>query len=154
MSTSLYYSGNKSASSLHNSTRVNMSSNLKELLVDVLLWAHTILNPLEYLQLSVDTRDYHCSWRSRVTSPPQDPHYRSLPKSSPLFSTYYLPHFIVILINILNAQYLSRARVSVMTFNATFNNISVISWWSVLLVLETGVPGGNIRPAASHWQTL
>jgi hypothetical protein len=28
-----------------------------------------------------------------------------------------------------------------MVFNATFNNISVISWWSVLLVQETGVPG-------------
>ena len=26
----------------------------------------------------------------------------------------------------------------VMVFNATFNNISVISWWSVLLVEETG----------------
>jgi hypothetical protein len=26
-------------------------------------------------------------------------------------------------------------------FNATFNNISVISWRSVLLVEETGVPG-------------
>jgi len=24
--------------------------------------------------------------------------------------------------------------------NATFNNISAISWWSVLLVEETGVP--------------
>jgi len=28
-----------------------------------------------------------------------------------------------------------------MMFNATFNNISVISWRSVLLVEETGVPG-------------
>ena len=28
-----------------------------------------------------------------------------------------------------------------MVFNDTFNNISVISWWSVLLVEETGVPG-------------
>ena len=28
-----------------------------------------------------------------------------------------------------------------MVFNATFNNISVISWWSDLLVEETGVPG-------------
>jgi hypothetical protein len=28
-----------------------------------------------------------------------------------------------------------------MVFNATFNNISVISWLSVLLVEETGVPG-------------
>ena len=29
--------------------------------------------------------------------------------------------------------------------NATFNNISVISWWSVLLLNETGVPGENHR---------
>ena len=27
-----------------------------------------------------------------------------------------------------------------MVFNATFNNISVISWWSLLLVEETRVP--------------
>ena len=33
-----------------------------------------------------------------------------------------------------------------MVFNATFNNISVISWWSVLLVMKTGVPGENHRP--------
>ena len=33
-----------------------------------------------------------------------------------------------------------------MMFNATFNNISVISWRSVLLVEETGVPGENHRP--------
>jgi hypothetical protein len=44
-------------------------------------------------------------------------------------------------------------RVSVMVFNATFNNISVISWRSVLLVEETGVPGENHRSGASHWQT-
>ena len=37
-----------------------------------------------------------------------------------------------------------------MVFNATFNNISVISWRSVLLVEEIGVPGENHRPAASH----
>jgi hypothetical protein len=42
----------------------------------------------------------------------------------------------------------------VMVFNATFNNISVISWQSFLLVEETGVPEENHRPAASHWQTL
>ena len=35
-------------------------------------------------------------------------------------------------------------------FNATFNNISVISWRSVLLVEETGVPEENPRPAASQ----
>ena len=41
-----------------------------------------------------------------------------------------------------------------MVFNATFNNISVISWWSVLLVEENVVPGENQRPFASHRQTL
>ena len=38
-------------------------------------------------------------------------------------------------------------RVRIMVFNVTFNNISVISWRSVLLVGETGE---NNRPAASH----
>jgi hypothetical protein len=33
-----------------------------------------------------------------------------------------------------------------MVFNATFNNISFISWRSVLLVEETGGPGENHRP--------
>jgi hypothetical protein len=44
--------------------------------------------------------------------------------------------------------------VMVMVFNATFNSISVISWLSVLLVEEIGVPGENHRPAVRHWQTL
>jgi len=35
-------------------------------------------------------------------------------------------------------------------FSATFNNISVILWQSVLLIEETGVPGENHRPVASH----
>jgi len=37
-----------------------------------------------------------------------------------------------------------------MVFNATLNNISVISGRSVLLVEETGVSGENRRPVASH----
>ena len=37
-------------------------------------------------------------------------------------------------------------RVRVMVFNATFNNISVVSLRSVLLVEETGVPGESHRP--------
>jgi hypothetical protein len=41
-----------------------------------------------------------------------------------------------------------------MVFNATFNNISVILWRSVLLVVKTWIPGENHRPAANHWQTL
>jgi hypothetical protein len=36
----------------------------------------------------------------------------------------------------------------VMGFNTTFNNISVISWQSLLLVEETRVPKENHRPAA------
>jgi hypothetical protein len=28
-----------------------------------------------------------------------------------------------------------------MVFNVTFNNVSAISWWFILLVEETGVPG-------------
>ena len=41
--------------------------------------------------------------------------------------------------------------VSVVEFNAIFNNISVISWWSILLVGETRE---NHRYVASHKQTL
>jgi len=38
----------------------------------------------------------------------------------------------------------------VMMFNATFYNISVITWQSVLVVAETGVPGENHKSAASQ----
>ena len=41
--------------------------------------------------------------------------------------------------------------VGVIVCNATFNNISVISLWSVLLVEETSE---NHWPVSSHWQTL
>ena len=36
-------------------------------------------------------------------------------------------------------------------FNATFNNISAISWRPVLVVEEAGVPGETHRPWASNW---
>ena len=38
--------------------------------------------------------------------------------------------------------------------NATFNNISVISWQSVLWVEETGVPWENHQPVASDWKKV
>ena len=42
-----------------------------------------------------------------------------------------------------------------MVFNATFNHISAVSWWSaVLLVEEIVVLGENHRPVISHGQTL
>jgi len=40
--------------------------------------------------------------------------------------------------------------VCLMVFNATFNNFSVISWQSVLLLEETRAPRENHRPIASH----
>jgi len=40
-----------------------------------------------------------------------------------------------------------------MMLNATFNNISVILWRSILLMEETRVPRENHRPDASQWQT-
>ena len=44
--------------------------------------------------------------------------------------------------------------VCLMVFNTTFNNISAISCWSVLLVEETRGFGENHWPVASDWQTL
>jgi hypothetical protein len=41
-------------------------------------------------------------------------------------------------------------RVRVRVFNVTFNNITVISWLSVLMVEETGVLGENHRLVTSH----
>ena len=41
-------------------------------------------------------------------------------------------------------------RVRVLVCNATFNNMSFISWESFSLMEETGVPGDNHRPTASH----
>ena len=46
--------------------------------------------------------------------------------------------------------YAENCSVMVMVFNATFNNISVILWRSVLLVAETGVHGENHRHVASQ----
>ena len=41
-----------------------------------------------------------------------------------------------------------------MVLNATFSNISAITWRSVLLEEGSGWPGENNWPVASHWQTL
>ena len=42
-------------------------------------------------------------------------------------------------------------KLDIWCFNATFNNISAISWQPVLVVEEAGVPGENHRPWASKW---
>jgi hypothetical protein len=41
-----------------------------------------------------------------------------------------------------------------MVFNATFNNISAISWLSVVLVEETGVSRENHGSVTSHREML
>ena len=43
--------------------------------------------------------------------------------------------------HLLQSSCSDQGKVWLMVLNATFNNISVISWLSVLLVEETGVPG-------------
>ena len=43
--------------------------------------------------------------------------------------------------------------IGLMLFNATLNNISVISWRSVLLVEETGGPGENHRKSMTNFIT-
>ena len=55
----------------------------------------------------------------------------------------------ILLLQIISKNHV-HCNVKVIVFNATFNNISVISWRSVLLVEETGVPGEYYRPDASH----
>jgi hypothetical protein len=52
-----------------------------------------------------------------------------------LCSVWYLPTFLIL-----------KFGFRFVVFNATFNNISAISWRSVLLVEETGVSGENHRP--------
>ena len=42
-------------------------------------------------------------------------------------------------------------QIGFMEFNATFNNISVISWHSVLLVEETRVPEETTDLSLSDW---
>jgi hypothetical protein len=44
-------------------------------------------------------------------------------------------------------------RLFLVWFIAIFNNISVFSLRTVLLVEEIGVPGENHRHTASHWQS-
>jgi hypothetical protein len=46
-------------------------------------------------------------------------------------------------VRLLNVKKKEKKKVGFMVFHATFNNISVLSWPSVLLVEETGGPGEN-----------
>jgi hypothetical protein len=77
-----------------------------------------------------------------------------------LLIVHYIPMFQInvlicvhsVLVSTLLTYITHERRVIVrdVVFNATFNNILVIFWRSVLLLEETGVPRENYRPFASH----
>ena len=76
-------------------------------------------------------------------------------------STSYMPNLqntmeyqVCNLMQFITIPYHQIVGLRVMAYNTIFINISVISWQSVLLVEEIGVPRENHRPATSHWQTL
>jgi hypothetical protein len=71
----------------------------------------------------------------------------SFPRSSKIVFLFWLLKFTF-------TQHSNIVRYRVRVFKATFNNVSVILWRSVLFVKENGLPWENHRPAASHWQTL
>ena len=60
------------------------------------------------------------------------------------YGTQLIFHYIGLDITLCNCK---QIRVRGLVFTATFNNISGILWWSVLLVDETGVPGNTIKSA-------
>ena len=65
-----------------------------------------------------------------------------------------IPFFKNFLVLKMFCKYVFLSYIWFMIFNATFNNISVISLWSVLLVEESRVPRKNHPPVASHCQTV
>ena len=53
-------------------------------------------------------------------------------------------------LKLIDNQLLEEGRGRVMVVNANFKNILGISWWSVVLVEETAVPGENHKHAANQ----
>ena len=99
-------------------------------------------------------KPWHLTWKSE-----RDPHNGNGIKSTTL--TIWPPWLLIIMFFLIG--WLTIAQLAVfqlysglmdMVLSTTFNNISFISWRSVLLAEETGLPGENHRPVASHWQTL
>ena len=61
-----------------------------------------------------------------------------------------IPNKLLLIRDSISAGSIIMMGFGVMMSNATYNNISVVSWRSVLLVEETTVPGEKHRPVASH----
>ena len=81
-------------------------------------------------------------------------HFRIVPIKCGIFFVFDINYFNKVLIFSgkirQNDSFLFCLFVCLIVFNATFNNISIISWRSVLLVEETGVPGENHFSVAIH----
>ena len=89
-----------------------------------LFWTHTLV-PMRFgFRLVLQVCQSHQTGEWCVLSSLCREHYVSSPSSCGFNYTWLI-------------------RVRIMVFNTTFNNISVISWPSVLLVEETGVHGGK-----------
>jgi hypothetical protein len=71
-----------------------------------------------------------------------------------VFSKYKALIYILFKVQVVYLIHYELSGVKVKVFNATFNNISDISWRSVLLAEEVRVPGEKHWPATSHRQTL
>jgi hypothetical protein len=67
-----------------------------------------------------------------------------------IFLNVFLSGHCKVLVRIMLIVILSKNWFRFLMFNATFNNISIISWRSVLLVEETGGPRENHRPVTSY----
>jgi hypothetical protein len=63
--------------------------------------------------------------------------------SDKVYQFFKIYRLFVFLRRILNFEFL--------VFNATFSNISAISWRPVLVMEEAGISGENHRPWASNW---
>ena len=69
----------------------------------------------------------------------------------PCYCTVHVYINICLLISVLLLEIqLIRIWIWILVFNITFNNISAISWWPILVVEEAGVPGENHRPWESN----
>jgi hypothetical protein len=63
---------------------------------------------------------------------------------------YIIGSWIIGLFGSYHVGTMSKINIRAMVFNATVNNVSVISWKLVVLVEETQVLGENHRHAANH----
>jgi hypothetical protein len=110
-----------------NDTDYNIYQQLYRLILNYFLYTPFLIHFVFQLHLYILPVSFIC-WNSHRSS-----------TSNSYWQTYCL--------NITNGY-----RLGVMVINATFNNILIISWRSVLLVEEPRVPGENHWPASSHWQ--